>query len=84
MNVAEKKISSLKSHDYHILLQYLIPIATHSLLPDNVYDAIVRLSKFFHLLCQKTLNRDILTELHQDIVLVLGKLETIFPLHFLI
>ena len=82
VNIIDKKISGLKSHDCHILLQYLIPLATRALLPDDVYDALVHLSRFFRLLCQKSLNRDELEELQDDIVLTLCKLEKIFPHSF--
>ena len=78
VNVIDKKNSELKSHDCHILLQYLIPLATHASLPNDVYDALVNLSRFFRLLCQKSLNRDELEELQDDIVLTLCKLEKIF------
>ena len=79
VNVAEKKISGLKSHDCHILLQYLLPLATRSLLSDDVYETVVKLSNFFRLLCQKKLDRETLADLHEDIILILCKLETIFP-----
>ena len=82
VNIEEKKISGLKSHDCHILLQYLIPLATRGLLPDDVYDAVVNLSMFFRLLCQKSLQREQLEKLHEDIVLTLCKLKKIFPPSF--
>ena len=79
MNIDEKKISGFKNSDCHILLQYLIPLATCGLLADDVYDTLVGLSRFFRLLCQKSLKRDELDELHDDIVITLCKLEKIFP-----
>ncbi|KAG6499498.1 hypothetical protein ZIOFF_039287 [Zingiber officinale] len=36
INVRENKISGLKSHDCHILLEYLIPLATRGLLSESV------------------------------------------------
>ena len=56
VNLQEKKLTGLKSHDCHILLQYLIPLATRGLLSDAVYDAIVNLSRFFCLLSSKVLS----------------------------
>ncbi|XP_047331731.1 uncharacterized protein LOC124935335 [Impatiens glandulifera] len=61
---------------------YLIPLATRGLLPNDVYDAVVNLSRFFRFLCQKSLQRDLLEKLHDDIVLALCKMEKIFPPSF--
>ena len=79
VNLDEKKITGLKSHDCHILLEYLIPLATRGLLPDHVYDAIVNLSRFFRLLCSKELITADLEQLYLDIITTLCKLEMIFP-----
>ena len=36
INVAEKKFLNLKSHDYHVLMTQLLPIALRGILPPNV------------------------------------------------
>ena len=35
VNVAQAKITGLKSHDCHILMQQLMPVALRGLLPDD-------------------------------------------------
>ncbi|XP_047323357.1 uncharacterized protein LOC124927061 [Impatiens glandulifera] len=82
IDLNEKKIRGLKSHDYHIILEYLLPLATRGLIPEDVYDAVVNLSKFFRLLCYKSLNKCDLDQLQLDIVITLCKLEKIFPPSF--
>ena len=36
INVAEKKFQNLKSHDCHVLMTQLLPIALRGILPENV------------------------------------------------
>ena len=36
INVSEKKFLNLKSHDYHVLMTQLLPIALRGILPPNV------------------------------------------------
>ncbi|KAL8140257.1 hypothetical protein V2J09_006278 [Rumex salicifolius] len=37
-----KKISSMKSHDHHVFLEQLLPLATRGFLPKQVYEPLVR------------------------------------------
>ena len=47
VNVPEKKIVGLKSHDNHILLQDILPLAIRKVLPTRVCVALTRVSYFF-------------------------------------
>uniref|UniRef100_I1PJB6 Transposase Tnp1/En/Spm-like domain-containing protein n=1 Tax=Oryza glaberrima TaxID=4538 RepID=I1PJB6_ORYGL len=47
VQVNEKKIIGLKSHDNHVILQQLLPLAVRRILPENVSAALVRVSNFF-------------------------------------
>ncbi|KAM0851800.1 hypothetical protein ACQ4PT_052189 [Festuca glaucescens] len=47
VHVKEKKIVRLKSHDNHILLQYLLPLIVRKTLPEGVAAALIRVSTFF-------------------------------------
>ncbi|GMJ09126.1 hypothetical protein HRI_004581800 [Hibiscus trionum] len=42
------KLFGMKSHDCHVFMQRLIPIAFQELLPTNVWEALTELSLFFH------------------------------------
>ncbi|KAL8160180.1 hypothetical protein V2J09_001717 [Rumex salicifolius] len=42
-----KKTSSMKSHDHHVFLEQLLPLATRGFLPKQVYEPLVELSSFF-------------------------------------
>ncbi|KAL0325577.1 UNVERIFIED_CONTAM: hypothetical protein Sradi_5127000 [Sesamum radiatum] len=79
--VKEKKltISGLKSHDCHVLLQRLLPLATRGYLHKEVYEILLELSDFFRKLCSKTLYLDVLDKMEKQMALTLCKLERIFP-----
>ena len=47
VQVKEKKIIGLKSHDCHVLLQQLFPLAVRKTLPEGVSAALIRVSSFF-------------------------------------
>ena len=56
VNLKERKISGLKSHDNHILMQQLFPIALWGSLPSHVIRPLIKLACFFRKICLKTLN----------------------------
>ncbi|XP_057803357.1 uncharacterized protein LOC131018659 [Salvia miltiorrhiza] len=77
--VKEKKLTGLKSHDCHILLQRLIPAGIRGYLNRDVSDALCELGEFFRELCSKTLRIKDVERLEKNIPLILCKLEKIFP-----
>jgi hypothetical protein len=47
------KNSWLKSHDYHIIMERLLPIMLRGYLDDNIWEALAELSYFYRQLCAK-------------------------------
>src|ERR1044072_9102930 len=45
INMTKKKFQNLKSHDCHVIMTQLLPVALRGLLPENVRLAIVKLFK---------------------------------------
>ncbi|XP_057444023.1 uncharacterized protein LOC130736195 [Lotus japonicus] len=82
VNINELKIPGLKSHDYHVILERLLPLAIRGLLPKDACDPLIELSLFFGDLCSKELELNELDPLHNQIVVTLCKLERIFPPSF--
>lgn len=80
-NITDGKISGMKSHDCHVMLQ-LLPIALRGFLSKDVCSALTELSLFFKELCSETLRLQVLEQLEKDIALILCKLEMIFPPSF--
>jgi hypothetical protein len=74
-----KKILGLKSHDCHILIQQLLPLALRYLLPDNVTSVLFDLCGYFREVSAKVLYIDDLEKLEERIVMTLCRMEMIFP-----
>ena len=51
VDVEKYKLTGLKSHACHVLMQQLLPIAIRGLMEEGPRVAILRLSKFFYGLC---------------------------------
>lgn len=79
VNVAKTNLSGLKSHDCHILMQQLLPVALRGLLPDDVTSVLFDLCGYFRELNAKVLYRDQLEKLEERIIMTLCRMEMIFP-----
>lgn len=79
VNLDEKKFNGLKTHDCHVMFQRLLPIVIRPYLPCGVVGPLIALSQWFQLLCCRELKKDDIIRLRDDIVLILCKLERIFP-----
>lgn len=78
VNINEGKLLGMKSHDCHVFMERLLPIA-FSALPHHVWSPIAELSKFFKDLCSTILQVDDLLMMERNIVITTCKLERIFP-----
>jgi hypothetical protein len=72
-------LQGLKTHDCHILLQRILRVAIRGIMHKDIYEAIAELGKFFQQLCAKTLKLDVLHTMKVKILVILCKLEKIFP-----
>ncbi|XP_039851410.1 uncharacterized protein LOC120709835 [Panicum virgatum] len=72
-------IHGLKTHGCHIMLQRILPAGLRGLVRKDVYEVITELGTFFRQLSSKTLKVDALNQMKEDIVLILCKLEKIYP-----
>ncbi|KAJ8771877.1 hypothetical protein K2173_027054 [Erythroxylum novogranatense] len=79
VNVEERKISGLKSHDCHILLQSILPLGTRGILNKDVTGVLLKLGNFFRRICRLSLNKDDVQTMCEEIILILCKLEMIYP-----
>lgn len=80
--VKGNKISGLKSHDCHVLLQRLIPVSIRGYLTKEVNEVLFELGDFFKELCSKTLKEADVERLDRNIPIILCKLENIYPPYF--
>ncbi|XP_072078255.1 uncharacterized protein [Arachis hypogaea] len=82
VDLRQRKLSGLKSHDCHILMEYLLPIALRNALPLQVSSVLADLSSFFRRLCSKSIDPQQLPLLQSHVVHTLCRMETIFPPSF--
>ncbi|BAT83997.1 hypothetical protein VIGAN_04125700 [Vigna angularis var. angularis] len=81
VDVNRGKLIGMKSHDCHVFMECLLPIAFSSL-PAHVLNPITEISHFFRDLCSTTLNKDDLAKMEENIPIILCKMERIFPPSF--
>ncbi|XP_042444004.1 uncharacterized protein LOC122029118 [Zingiber officinale] len=74
----EMKLSSLKSHDSHVIMQHFLPIVIRNSLPKYVRYAVTRLCFFFKDICCKIIDVAKLDKLQSDLIITLCLLEQYF------
>ena len=75
----DRSIWGLKSHDNHILMQQLLPIAVRRVSPKRVVKALIELSNFLAILCSSVNTLADLEKFEDRMALTLCNLEKIFP-----
>jgi hypothetical protein len=48
LNMKEKKLAHIKSHDCHVLMTQLLPVALRDILPNNIRATIIKLCAFLN------------------------------------
>ena len=78
-HIRNKKFGALKSHDYHILMQSLLPMALRGLMEPNTRMAIMRASRIFRRLYCKVWDPSQADNLREDVAITMCLLEMTFP-----
>ena len=73
------KLTGLKSHDCHVIMQRLLALGIRPFLPKPVRETIAELCNFFKLMSDRTLQVSAIEKAQDDIIVILCKLERIFP-----
>jgi len=76
------KLIGMKSHDCHVMMTQMLPIAIRGILPEKVRDPIIALCSFFNTISQKVMDPFKLDKLQQDVIHTLCRLEMCFPPSF--
>jgi hypothetical protein len=82
VNPKTMKILGMKSHDFHIWIERLLPVMTRGYLLEPVWRILAELCYFFHQLCARELSREVIRDLERLAPLLIYKLEMIFPPDF--
>jgi hypothetical protein len=82
VNVKTGKLTGLKSHDYHIIMERLLPVMFQGCLDDVVWMVLAELSYFYRQLCAKEITVEMMEKLEKEIPALLCKMEKKFPPRF--
>ena len=82
VNTEECRLYEIKSHECHVFMQTLIPLAFCDLLPKGIWDALTEISNFFRDICSSKMNVEHIEMVQTNIIEILCKLEMIFPPFF--
>ncbi|XP_020229215.1 uncharacterized protein LOC109810217 [Cajanus cajan] len=79
INIDEGKIYGMKSHDCHVFMQRLIPLAFRDMLPKPIWGVLTELSLFFKEICAHEIRTSVMDNVKVSIIETICKLEKIFP-----
>ncbi|XP_074299528.1 uncharacterized protein LOC141630649 [Silene latifolia] len=82
VSIKDSKLVGMKSHDCHVMLTQLLPVAIRSVLPKHVRQVITKLCLFFDAINSKDIHPDTLDDLQADVAVTLCELEMYFPISF--
>jgi hypothetical protein len=79
VNMVTGKLIGLKSHDYHIIMERLMPVIFWGYFDNAVWTVLLELSYFYRQLCAKEITVEMMQKLEKEILVLLCKMEKIFP-----
>jgi Domain of unknown function (DUF4218) len=78
-HVHNQKLGSMKTHDYHVLMQQVLPLCLRGLMQKPVRSVVLRLCNVFRQICVKVWDPSGYEKLRMDTARVLCDLEVHFP-----
>lgn len=81
-HLSKSKFSGLKSHDFHCLIQQIIPVMSRTLLQPFERTALIRLGKCFSRICARVVDKNELGTLRLFVAETMCYLEVCFPPSF--
>lgn len=82
VDLKNRRLFGMKSHDCHILIEQLLPLAIRNVLPDSITVVLIELCSFFRQLCAKSVSCLDLDRIQSRIVVTLCHMEMLFPPSF--
>jgi hypothetical protein len=79
VNMETLRVQGLKSHDYHIWLDRIMPVMIRGYVPEQTWRVLSRLSFFFRQICARELDTKVIEKLDKEAPVLLCDLERIFP-----
>ncbi|KAD6795050.1 hypothetical protein E3N88_05946 [Mikania micrantha] len=82
VSIQDCKLFGMKSHDCHVLMTHMIPIAIRGILPEKIRHTITKLCLFFNMIHSKVIDPESLDTWQKDVIITLCELEMYFPPSF--
>jgi hypothetical protein len=79
VNVGTGKLSRLKSHNYHIFIERLMPVMFRDYFKPDLWKMFFELSYFYRYICAKEVSKAMMQRLEKKIAVLVCKMETVFP-----
>jgi hypothetical protein len=79
---SDYKLSGMKSHNYHVLLQFILPISIRGTLSREIREGIYRLAAFFRWICGKSIVTEEIPFWKVEIAEIMCLFEQCMPPHF--
>ena len=83
VNVGTGKLNSLKSHDYHIMMERLIPVMFRGYFNADVWKMLAELNYFYRQICAKEVSKSMMQKLEKEIPVLVCKMEKVFQPGFM-
>jgi hypothetical protein len=77
VNVITDKLNWLKSHNYHIIIERLMPIMFRDHFDDDLWKIFSKLSYFYKQMCAKKVSKVMMQKLEKEIMVLVCKMEKI-------
>ena len=86
VNLQNLEIKRLKSHDYHVIMQQLLPVLLlHAFSEHKILRSVIQqICNFFNVLCSKTISADNIIAVKQRLVVAMCVLKKFFPPSFFV
>jgi hypothetical protein len=79
VNLKTRKLIGVKSHDYDVMMEWLLPNMLRGYVHKDVWKMLAELSYLYRQLCAKEFRKEMIEKLEKEILVLLCKLEKIFP-----
>jgi hypothetical protein len=79
VNVSTSKLDGLKSHDYHIITERLMPEMFYGYFDADLWKILAKLSYFYRQICAKQVLKSMMQKLEKEITVLVCKMKKIFP-----
>jgi hypothetical protein len=79
VNVGTGKLNGLKSHDYHIFTERLMPVMFRGYFKPELWKMFAKLSYFYRQIYAKEISKAMMQRLEKKIVVLICKIEIVLP-----